>query len=267
MLELTQQITDITGKAGGSWGISLFDLNNEKSWGQNEHRPFYAASIIKIPIMIAVFAAAERKEVNLKDTLILEQEDIVGGCGVLQHMTPGIRLTIEDLVTLMIIQSDNTATNMLIDFLGVQEIQQTMKNIGLRQSNFFHKMMIGQRDSQRMNVVTADEMTRMLKSLYLGRIVSEYASTQMLQILKKQQIRDSLPSKIRHPDKATGNLQWELANKTGNVPGIRHDIGLFSVGERVIAVSVLSEGADDFTSAGTIGEIGLMIHKYLAQSL
>lgn len=263
--QLSEQITNILEAAGGTWGISLFDSDTKESWELNEHKPFYAASVIKIPIMITVFAASERKEITLSNSLTLKREDMVGGSGILQYMTPGTDFTIYDLIILMIIQSDNIATNMLIDLVGVEAFKETMKDIGLRVSKFHHKMMTIEADREGINVITAHEMTNMLQKLATGKIISVHACEQMIDILKKQQIRHSLPAKIPEQDKPViGSLkQWELANKTGNVTGIRHDIGIFYVGKRTFIASILSIEVDDLASPEIIAEIGLAIYNYL----
>src|SRR5690606_8483267 len=190
MKTLEQTIRQITEEAGGKWGISLYDLDTGETWSVHENESFYSASIIKIPIMIAVYAAHNRGERNLSESMKLRREAIVGGSGVLQHLTPGIKLTVYDLVTLMIIQSDNTATNMLIDLLGVPTIQHTMKEIGLEKSKFYHKMMTIEVEREGLNEITAQEMTTMLRKLATGKIVSAYACEEMIAILKRQQIRD-----------------------------------------------------------------------------
>lgn len=263
--QLSEQITNILEAAGGTWGISLFDSDTKESWELNKHNTFYAASVIKIPIMIAVFAASEQKEITLSNSLTLKREDMVGGSGVLQHMTPGTEYTIYDLITLMIIQSDNTATNMLIDLVGVEAVKGAMQDIGLRVSTFHHKMMTVEADREGFNVITAHEMTSVLHRLTTGKIISVHASAQMIDILKKQQIRHSLPAKIPGQDEPViGALkQWELANKTGNITGIRHDIGIFYVGKRTFIASILSKEVDDLASTEIIAEIGLAIYNYL----
>ena len=263
--QLAKRITTLIEDAGGTWGISLLDLDKKKSWELNEHKSFYSASVIKIPIMIATFAASERKKITLSSRLTLKREDIVGGSGILQHMTPGTEFTIYDLITLMIIQSDNTATNMLIDLVGVQAIGQAMKDTGLVVSKFYHKMMILEEDREGSNTITAHEMTSLLHKLATGKIISVHASEQMIDILKKQQIRHSLPAKIPEQDELViGALkQWELANKTGNVLGIRHDVGIFYVGQRTFIASILTQGIEDLASPEIIGKIGLEIYNYL----
>lgn len=268
MLELSKRIEEITDKAGGLWGISLYDLNTGECWEKNEHEAFYAASVIKVPIMIAAFAASHRGELSLSERLILKREDMVGGSGLLQHLSPGSSFTIYDLITLMIIQSDNTATNMLIDHIGVGEIQQTLREIGMEKTKFYHKLMTLEVNRDGQNEITAHEMTEMLMKLAQGKIISAHASEQMITIMKKQQIRNALPSQIPDHDAPVIGMQknWELANKTGNITGISHDIGIFYVGNKSLVASVLSQGIADMEAPKIIGEIGLEIYQYLINS-
>ncbi|WP_010099268.1 serine hydrolase [Ornithinibacillus scapharcae] len=268
MIELTDRIEEITNEAGGTWGIALYDMDTGISWEKNSHDTFYAASVIKVPIMIAAFAASQKGELSLSEQLELKREDIVGGSGVLQHLTPGYSFSIYDLITLMIIQSDNTATNMLINYIGVAEIQQSMREIGMEKSRFCHRLMTLEVDREGQNEINAYEMTEMLVKLASGKIISAHASEQMITIMKKQQIRNALPSNIpTQNDKFIGMIKkWEFANKTGNIPGISHDIGMLYVGNRIFIASVLSKGVEDIEAPKIIGNIGLEIYQYLIKN-
>src|SRR5699024_11050352 len=98
------------------------------------------------------------------------------------------------LLMLMNIQSDNTATNILIDIVGVDQIQQTMKDIGMDQSSFFIKLMTAPVDPPGRNMITAADINLLLKKIVKGDYISSYACEQMIHILKKQQIRSGLPA-------------------------------------------------------------------------
>src|SRR5699024_4673832 len=103
---------------------------------------FTAASVIKVPIMAAAFNAFENRAFAFSDEMELQREDRVGGSGVLQYMAPGTKLSIFDVMTLMIIQSDNTATNMMIDLLGMEMIQRTIDALNLSNTVIRNKLMI-----------------------------------------------------------------------------------------------------------------------------
>lgn len=263
--QLAKDIQTILYETGGKWGIALEDLHTNETWRWNAYETFTAASIIKVPIMIAAFDEFDKGNFTLSEKLELKKEDLVGGSGVLQHMSPGLKLSVYDLVMLMIVQSDNTATNMLVDLIGKEAIQQTMQRIGLKESRFYNKLMTVPVNREGNNLVTASEMTNMLKKIATGKIISIYACEQMISILKKQQLRECLPGKLPSPEPELigGIVDWELANKTGEVTKIRHDIGIFYVGKRAMAASVLSSDLESYASKQAFANIGLAVYRYL----
>ncbi|MUK89666.1 serine hydrolase [Ornithinibacillus sp. L9] len=265
MEQLAEKISQKIEQVGGTWGIALEDLDTGEVWLRNSDETFYAASIIKVPIMIAVFHAHEYEGLSLSETIKLRSEDIVGGCGVLQHLTPGIELSLHDLTTLMIIQSDNTATNMLIDVLGKEQIQQVMKDYGLNKSEFHHKLMTVPVEKEGSNCITAFEMTSLLKKIVTGKVVSFHACEKMIEVLMRQQITNGLPAKLPTPNPAIiGDAKsWMFAHKTGNVHQTRHEIGIFYIGKRKMIVSVLAKGIDDRILQEAFTEIGLLIYYSL----
>jgi beta-lactamase class A len=265
MRSLSTTIQGLIENTTGTWGIVLDDLDLHAKWVWNGDEVFYAASVIKVPIMAAVFFAIQNESLNLGDSILLKKEDFVGGSGVLQHLTPGTSLTLYDIITLMIIQSDNTATNILIDLVGVEQIQQTIRKAGMEKSTFYNKLMMHSVLSKGINQVTALDMAKLLKEIDTGRMASAYAGMQMIEIMKKQQIRDCLSGKLPSPysELMNGEVRWDLANKTGWIPGVRHDVGVFYVGERKLIASVLSKDVDDLQSKQVLADIGLEIYNYL----
>lgn len=251
--------------AGGTWGISLKNIRTNETWCHFPNESFYAASIIKIPIMMAAFEAHHHGSFSLEDHLLLRAEDIVGGAGVLQHMSPGTKLTIYDVLTLMIIQSDNTATNMMIDVVGKDNIQQTIKDIGLQDSHFHNKLMTVPVKRAGANVITAADMTKMLQTIVRGEYTSHYACEHMIDILKKQQHTARLPARLpRNTSSIIGTHQdWSIAHKTGSVSGVVHDVGVFYVDDQQLLVSILSKDVDDYFAEHTIANMGLDLYNYL----
>ncbi|HEX5565288.1 MAG TPA: serine hydrolase, partial [Sporosarcina sp.] len=246
------------------WSVAVEDVNDGVSFSLNGNESFYAASIIKVPIMAAVFAAAEEGSIRLGDRLPLRRDDIVGGSGVLQFMSPGIELPIHDLLTLMIIQSDNTATNMLIDLIGMDKIQAVMGELGMEQSEIHHKLMIVQANRTASNEITASDVNALLTRIARGQCVSLHASGQMVRMMKQQQLSygliDNLPM-INSP--IVGTIpDWEFAGKTGNVDGIMHECALLYVCGRCVAVTVLSKGCPEDEARTLIAQIGNDVYSY-----
>lgn len=249
----------------GIWGIDFRDIDTNETWQFNHDMPFTAASVIKLPIMVAAFKAYENKDFAFSDMMTLKREEQVGGSGVLQHMAPGTKLTIYDVMTLMIIQSDNTATNMIIDLLGIDMIQETIDGLELHDSIITNKLMIVSTSRKGPNLVSAEDMGKLLTNIVRGGVVSEFACDHMIDIMKKQQINDCLPGNLPDADAGpVGSLpKWELAHKTGTVTDITHDVGIFYVGGRTFVASVLSKNIDNRAARRIHMSIGDAIYTYL----
>ena len=89
MEQLGKAVAQLTEDIEGTWSIVLEDLNTGDVWAQNEQTVHYAASIIKVPIMATVYRLAGEGKLRLSDVIEVKKEDLVGGAGVLQHLTPG----------------------------------------------------------------------------------------------------------------------------------------------------------------------------------
>lgn len=265
MKQLIETVKTHIESAGGVWGIDLRDVDSNETWQYNHHMQFTAASVVKLPIMVALFKASEDKAITFSEQLKLQREEQVGGSGVLQYMAPGTSLTIYDVMTLMIIQSDNTATNMMIDLLGMETIQKTMQQMELHNTEITNKLMIVSTSRKGPNQVTAEDMSKLLKNIIEGQIVSEYACEEMIAILQKQQINDCLPANLPDPDPdwIGGPKKWSLAHKTGTVTNITHDVGIFYVGARTFVASVLSKNIDNRAARRIHMRIGEAIYTYL----
>lgn len=263
---LQDSIMSLVEKAGGNWGIVIEDLQTNERWAHQEDRRFYAASVIKVPIMTAVFAEQYAGKLSFEQKVRLRKEDQVGGSGVLEQMTPGIELSVYDLVMLMIIQSDNTATNMLIDLVGKKSIRSIMKKTGMINSQFYNKLMVIPAELEGYNEITAGDMATHLRLMATGKILSYNSCLQMIRILKEQQVRGSLPLHLPDPehDIIGGLPLWELANKTGSVSTNEHDVGILYVGQKAIVISALSQDVPANTARDTIGRICELVYNLYA---
>lgn len=264
MQTLQTKIEERLKVAKGTWSVAVEDVNKGESFSLNGNESYYAASIIKVPIMAAVFAAAEEEVFRLGDCLPLRSDDRVGGSGVLQFMSSGIEWPIYDLMTLMIIQSDNTATNMLMDLVGIEKIQAVMNGFGMDRSDIHHKLMIVQANRTNSNEITAVDMTTLLTQIAQGRCVSLHASEQMVRIMKQQQLSNGLIDNLpANESPIVGAIpKWELAGKTGSVEGIMHECALLYVHDCCVAVTVLSEGSTEDEAREIIAQIGSDVYMY-----
>ncbi|MFS0920477.1 serine hydrolase [Brevibacillus sp. 179-C 1.1 NHS] len=262
-MELEKRLSVILGQADGTWGVVVEELSSAQGM-RFEHVPdelFIAESVIKVPIMAAVFAASEQGHFRLEDQLALRQEDLVGGSGVLYALSPGLKLTIRDLVTLMIIQSDNTATNMLIDLVGKAQIDQTMIDLGMRRSYYSRKLMIYPLDVTDNNMITAGDIASMLGQITTGSYLSLRACKEMIAIMKKQQVRNGLPSQLPSQEE-TIHPAWELPCKSGWDTGRQHDVGLLYTNNRCFSITALSKDVTSQSALHTLGLLGRAVYDY-----
>lgn len=269
MVKIESEITNLIAQSDGEWGIVIEDLNANNRFAFNDKVPFPAESTIKVAIMASVFVQADKNNMDLSHQLLpLRKENIVGGSGVLQHLTPGIKLSLYDLITLMIIQSDNTATNMLIDVVGVEAIQQTLLDLGMNQSHFYRKMMTYPANGNQENLITPYDAFTMLRAITKGSFYSRHVCQQMIYIMKKQQICNGLPSLLpsNEPNLLGSIPDWSFAGKSGWDIGRQHDIGILYVGNRTSILSVYSKGVDAQFALNILGKIGQLVYKNMKRN-
>lgn len=246
----------------GTWGIIIEDIKSGQRLEWNGEEPFYAASVIKVPIMVSAFSSAWEGKFSIEDKIVLTREMQVGGAGVLQHLSPGLEISIRDLITLMIIQSDNTATNMVIDIVGVERIRKTMKELGMGNSHFYNKLMIMPAQVAGYNTITASDIASCYCSIAMGKAVSYQSSLEMIDILKHQQVRNGLPSLLPYTSSPViGQLpRWELAHKTGTLENIQHDAGILYLGDDSIIIVALSKGYGYTKANEVLGKLARCVY-------
>ena len=186
----------------------------------NENEPLIAASVIKIPIMVEAFRQFEAGILSPEDVHILRDEEKMPSCGALNRMHAGLQVSLRDLVELMIVLSDNTATNILIDLLGKDNVNATLQAQGITRSVLRRKLFDREAHLKGIeNTVTARDMGVLLEKMYAGELVSEAASREMLDILRNQKLNGKMPFYLKPRGIAS-------AHKTGEDDGITHDVGI-----------------------------------------
>lgn len=232
-----EQIQQCVCHLPGKIGLYVSYPGKEQCWGRNQHLPLVAASVIKLPVMVEAFRQREEGELDFARQVTIHPEDKLPSCGALTYMHPGLQVTVEDLVTLMIILSDNTATNLLIDLLGMEKINRTIHQLGLQETSLNRKLFQPELSKQGIeNYVSAGDMGLLLEKLLKGQVVNRDASAEMLSILKNQRLNGKLPFFLH----SRGIV---CAHKTGEDSGITHDVGvIFS--EEPCVVCFLSNETD-----------------------
>ena len=246
--------------ASGVVGISVIDLSSGQRFDVNESLLFPQGSAIKIPILIELFRRADRGELKLSDRLPVQRNNQVGGSGLLQYFSDGgSELSLHDLAIAMVVLSDNSATNVLIDRLGMERVSQTMAEMGARQTKLQRKM-IRPEESARGNEnlstpkEAADLMARIARCDLPVSAASCARIRAILEIPKSGAFRAAIPASV------------PVAWKPGGIEGAQTAWGLVNVpgGPYVIAI-MINYGVDDADMERPLREISSAAYKYFTQ--
>ncbi|MEF2276847.1 serine hydrolase [Deinococcus sp. YIM 134068] len=232
----------------GEVGLLVTDLAGRELYAQNADRVFPAASTIKVPLLLQALQEAQSGRLDLRERVTVTAEDRVPGSGVLHELGAGLQPTWEDVLTLMVIVSDNTATNLVIGRLGVEGVNGWLDGQGLTHTRLVGKLQLppekrneAQRRGER-NRTTAREHVTLLGRLARGEVLDAAHTDLALSILSRQQFRDILARHI--PRGAGGDPLYRVASKSGELAGVHHDVGMLFT-PRPLVVALLSEGGQD----------------------
>ncbi|QCJ41123.1 serine hydrolase [Bacillus sp. S3] len=250
MEKIEEELRGLSGRAGLAIEMEgkCIDINSKEV--------FQSASLIKVPILIEGLRQSDRGTLNVNQLVSITSP--VGGSGVLQVLSRDARLTLMDLMTLMITVSDNTATNILIDELGMEAINRSMVKMGLQHTVLNRKMMDFQALEQgRDNYTSPADMLTCLKVIMEGSYLTEESQAAALRMMKFQQFQDRLPGMM--------DLDRVMAaNKTGSLPHVVHDCAIITYkGKTAYAAVLLDRLDDEFTGNQIISRIGKHIYDYL----
>jgi beta-lactamase class A len=236
---------------------SLTDSSLRFYYRADERVP--AASIIKVPIMVAAMTAAHEGKLDLDEIHILTDSEKVGGAGVLQTYPNRSRVSYADLIRFMITISDNTATNILISDLGRENINTRMTTWGLTQSRLNRVMMDTLAVRQgRENYVTAREMNTLLTKIYRHQLLTPALCEQMLTILKQNE--DSLTIPALLPPDPTGKPVI-IAHKTGVLSYVRNDIGIVYATQPFVLSVLVENAGTEAMGEKIIAELAALAYK------
>jgi len=242
--------------AGFPATVSLYakNLDSGVSVGIRDTEPVRTASTIKLPIMLAVFDAVSRGQAQWSEPLTVTARNQVAGSGVLgTEFSQGDRLPLRAVMHLMIVLSDNTATNMILDRFTADAVNAYLDRIGIRTTRSLRKVMgdgppegfsaagkLPGNTRYGLGVSTPRDMVSILEKLEHGAIVSPEASREMIAVLKRCQ--DSTGMRRSLPD-------LPIANKTGALDALRSELGIvYSPGGRIaMAITVDGMAKPDWT--------------------
>jgi beta-lactamase class A len=220
-------------QGGGIVGLAIA-WNGNVACERNARHRFRAASTVKIPIMAELFRQIDDGTLRLDDRRQLRDEDRTPGSGVLQHLHTGVELMLDDLCTLMISISDNTATNVLLDLVGMERVRATMRSLGMRDSELGRRM-LGRRPEEHEgeNWATPFDYATALAAIAGGTAATPASCERMLAMLERQ---DGSRRVTRH---VPAGVRW--GSKPGTLPGVTNDIGFVLSPHGSLVVSVFCE--------------------------
>ncbi|MBQ7840037.1 MAG: serine hydrolase [Lachnospiraceae bacterium] len=192
----------------------------ELSYRKNEK--MFAASVIKLYIMADAFYRISTGALDPDQIIVMKKEYYVPSCGAVAYMHEGLEVTVMDLITLMIIFSDNTATNILIDLLGIEQINEEIRKLGYEDVWLRRKMYDTEKSKRGIqNQITAKQTAVLLEQMYQGTLIDSMSSEKMISIMKNQQVNGKIPFYLNALDP-----EPEIAHKTGEDSKITHDVGI-----------------------------------------
>ncbi len=238
------RLQEIAAGVDGVLGIVVEDLKGEHRFIVNADGEFAQASAIKIPVLMEVFKQADAKKVDLDERLWVDKKHQVAGSGILGELGDhSTQMSVRDLCVLMIVLSDNTATNMLIEQVGMDNVTKTMASLGCENTKLRRWMMDTAASARGdENVSTPADAARLLRLLYEGKFVSREVSKDILGILRKEKpgdVKSALPAGIR------------VAFKTGSIPGVATEWAIVELENRpyiVVVMGAYGQG-DEFKAA------------------
>ena len=256
--EWKKKIEKIISQVEGNVCINFYDLNKNNGFSVNGDKKVLSASMIKLLILAELMKKIFENKFSLSDTVMMANFMKIGGDGVLKELNTGHHFTLKELATLMIIVSDNQATNILIDFLGMENINQLGKELDLKETFLGRKMMDAEaRKKGYDNYTCADDISLLLKLIYQEKLINKEASQLMLDILLRQQqgerLQRYLPSDIK------------IAHKCGDLDNLENDGGIIWLGDRAYILVVLTNGMPNLQCKQTIGKISKFIYDKMEE--
>jgi beta-lactamase class A len=249
------RLREIAAKTRGAVGMAVVDLVGQERFAINENLTFPQGSAIKVPILMEVYKQAHQGRLKLTDRLRVEKKNFAGGSGILKEFGDGTsELSIYDLCVLMIVLSDNTATNVLIDLVGMENVNQTMTSLGLTRTRLERKMIDPAASARgEENLSTPAEAARLMEILYRGQFINRETCDQILAILKKPKptaLGSALP-----PD-------LPIASKPGGIPGVSTEWAIVYLKERPYVIAVMENYGIGEEASSAFRDISQTVYDY-----
>jgi beta-lactamase class A len=237
--KLENSIQQVNHDLDGTMGVAIMDLTDGRTSLLNPDHVFAQASSIKVAVLAELYHQQQQSEqgiagkAKLTNLYTVDVWDIVDGSAIMTGLTPGVsRVTNRDLATFMVAVSDNSATNVLIDRLGMQNVNALLDSLGLHQTRLLRKMMdVKAAQEGRENISTPREMMTLFTAIYQNKVLTKALTDDYFKLLGTPKASD-IPRYI--PENVM------CANKPGELEGVRNDVGIVFVPKRPFLIVVMT---------------------------
>jgi len=231
--KLEATISTVDQNLDGVMGVAVLDLTSGDKFVLRGDDVFAQASSIKIAVLLELYRQAQEGKLKLTDMYTVQQSDLVQDSDIMNGLTPGVtKITLRDLATMMVAVSDNSATNVLIDRVGMDAVNTEMDALGLSHTRLRRKMMDLKAASEgRENISTPEEMMKLLQAVYAGKVLNKAMTDDFFKMLgthKDSWIPRDLPDELK------------IADKPGALEGVRNDSGVVFVQNRPFVLCVMT---------------------------
>ena len=235
---LDDQVKNLVTSFKGKVNLFAKNLDTGETYALNPDERVRTASTIKIAVMIEAFARVAEGKAKWTDEVVLTKEKKVSGSGILGELSDGLRLTLRDAVNLMMILSDNTATNLVLDVLNTDAVNARMESLGFKQIKIMRKVgsggesMAGKDPENKkfgLGFATPREMVLVMEKLERGEIISPAVSKEMIDLMKREQGRNAI-----------GRSLWNvpMASKYGALDRLRSAVAILYTKKGKIAMAI-----------------------------
>jgi beta-lactamase class A len=267
---LSDKLSPLIKAHEGKVAIGIKNLTSGETYYHQADLVMPTASLIKLGVMTAAYRLSDQSKIGLNDMVLLQKEDKVPGSGILtSNFSEGASFPLKDAIRLMIAYSDNTATNLVLDHIGIRTVNTTLTQMGFPNTRINAKVFKGsttsiapeQTKKYGLGSTTAKETIDLLELIYSNKAATEKSCTAMIEHLKKCEDKDMIPREL------TGKLK-SIAHKIGAVSDARTDAGIlyFDGGPVVICVLTAENKDKRWTSENSaeilIGKIGLIAFEH-----
>lgn len=250
--KIKSEVANLDNSTSANYTVAFMDLKSKDYMSYNS-RKVNSASVIKIFIMIEAYRQIQAGVLNENEDIVLRDYMKVGGSGILAREEDGTSQKIGNLIDLMMTQSDNTAANMLIDKLGMDNINKTIGVLGMNDTVLSRKMMDENAINNGIqNYTSVNDLCKVLKMLYNGECINKEYDSKMLDIMKRHQNSTKIPKPL--PNTVL------VSHKSGEFTGVENDAGIVFTDKGDYILCILSDNGNSGEQISNINKISKMVY-------